>query len=100
MIEHNPMLAVHAGCLILGLVALLFSRGANLLAFCAGPLAAAFAFWHLAVYTASAVAPLAVVSPTAAAFGMPAFLPPPPAALPLAAQLLVIVALAGLRRRR
>ena len=93
-------MAVRAGCLAVGLSALLSGRGAFLLAHCAGPLAAAFAIWHIAIYTASAIAPLGAASALAAAIGVPVFLPPPPAALPLTAHLLVVIVLAGLRRRR
>lgn len=89
-----------AGFLALGLLALGSHRGARLLAHSARPLAATFAAWHLAAYAATAVAPLAAVPQLAAAAGLLAFVPPPPAALPLAAQLLVCVALAGLARGR
>ena len=87
-------------CLVVGLLALLSRRGAHALAACARPLTAALAAWHLAVYVATAVAPLAPPPAAAAAAGVFAFAPPPPVALPLAAQLLATAALAGLARRR
>ena len=91
-----------AGVLLISVWALVTPRGMGkmFLVRMSLPLTGGFILWHLLAYTATAISGTVQIPELLQSIGVYAFDSPPPVALPLAAQAVMVVILGGLTRSR